>query len=62
MTSCRDGSMRSSRPTRLDAVGLLGVVAFLASVPGEIYPTRIGIVAALAIWIVGATIVNLFTR
>lgn len=42
-------------------VGGLGVVAALCAVPG-LYPLRLGILAAFAIWILGATLVNLFTE
>jgi len=36
-------------------------VAALCAVPG-LYPLRLGILAAFAIWILGATLVNLFTE
>ncbi len=53
---------RRKRTGLMGIVGALGVVAFLAAVPGGLYSINFGIFLALAIWILGATLVNLLTR
>ena len=55
-------SFRSKRKGLMGVVGGLGVAAFLAAVPGQFYSLNVGIFLALAIWIIGATTVNLLTR
>lgn len=53
--------LRNRRREWHGVVGALGVVAALAGFVGGIYPPTITIVLTFAIWIVGATLVNLLT-
>lgn len=45
----------------MGVIGGAGVVAFLAGPFGGFYGVGMGIFAAMAIWIMGATLVILFT-
>jgi hypothetical protein len=50
--------LRKKKSALMGLVGGLGVVAFLGSIFGELYSVKFGIFLALAIWIIGATLVH----
>ncbi len=49
---------KSRKKPLMGLVGGLGVVAFILGVPGGFYGLTTAIVLTLAIWIIGATLVN----
>ena len=49
---------KSKKTPLMGLVGGLGVAAFLLGVPGGLYAPGLAVALALAIWIVGATLVN----
>jgi hypothetical protein len=55
-----DTNLRRERRRLHGVIGGAGVVAALAGLLG-IYPVPLGILLAFAIWILGATVVNLLT-
>lgn len=55
-------SLKAKRRELMGVVGGAGVVGFLIGVPGGAYSFTTAIVVAFAIWIMGAVLVNLFTR
>ncbi len=54
-------SLRTRRKELHGLVGGLGVVAFLGGLFGGLYSIPFAMFLALAIWILGATLVNLLT-
>ena len=49
---------KSRKTPLMGLIGGLGVVAVLLGVPGGFYSLTTAIVLALAIWIIGATLIN----
>ena len=54
-------NLRPKKKALMGLVGGLGVVAFLGSIFGQMYSVMFGIFLALAIWIIGATLVDVLT-
>lgn len=50
---------KSKKKPLMGVVGGLGVAVFLLGAVGGLYPLGLSIALAFAIWIVGATLVNL---
>jgi hypothetical protein len=54
-------NLRTSRRQLHGVVGALGLVAALLGFVGGLYPPGLTVAIALGIWILGATLVTLFT-
>ncbi|MDF2232029.1 hypothetical protein P2H44_05640 [Albimonas sp. CAU 1670] len=54
-------SLRTKRKELHGLVGALGVAVLLGGLLGTLYPATFALFAAVSIWIVGTTLVNVFT-
>lgn len=54
-------SMRTKRKELHGVVGALGVAVLLGGLLGTLYPATLALVMAVSIWIIGTTLVNVFT-